>query len=284
MIFEPQLAKMGSLVDRAEPLRVPAGCVAERKWDGMRAIFEVADGQTKIFSRTGGDLREAFPELTRLHEVIPSGTILDGEIVVLDADGVESLEALQPRIHAQGQKAIDRSRSNPATIRFFDVLSVRGIDVRSLSLRKRQAHLFELVGPDFVVAESVRNGEFIPAHWEGVVIKREDSPYSSGKRNADWLKVKFVNRATLRAVSLTPGTGARSSSFGAIVVEDANGVPRGQVGSGFKQADLDLIMAADAAGIRLLIEVEYRFIGKNGLLVNTAFKGVRDDKEVADVL
>lgn len=289
MRFEAQLAKQKALITSNDPLSVPEGFVAERKLDGMRCLVEIEADGTRLFSRTGGDLREAFPELCRLHEVLPAGTVLDGEIVIFDADGRDNLEALQPRIHAQGQKALDRSMSNPATIRFFDVLAIQGIDVRSKPLSWRKDRLFGIVGPGFIIADEVRDGETIPADWEGVIVKRLASPYASGKRNNDWAKIKFVNRATLRVTTITAGTGARASTFGALVVEDANGVPRGQVGSGFKADDLDFVMAwnervIDGSDEELIVEVEYRFIGKNGLLVNTAFKGFREAGKEVDAL
>jgi bifunctional non-homologous end joining protein LigD len=208
--------------------------------------------------------------------------ILDGEIVVLDGDGVEQLELLQMRA---GDKNARMMNELPVTVKFFDILELEGEDLRSLTLWRRRRYLEETVGQDFVVeildATDVAD---IPAHWEGTVSKLSNSIYESGKRRSTWLKYKFVQRATLRATALTAGKGGRANSFGAVVVSDANGVRRGQVGSGFTQADIDALMAAQATGNWPLIEVEYRFLSKTGLMVNTAFKGIRTDKKEADDL
>ncbi len=125
--------------------------------------------------------------------------------------------------------------------------------------------------------------EDIPKFWEGTISKLKNSRYESGKRRASWQKYKFKQSATLRVIGLTPGIGARASTFGSAIVADQNGVTRGQVGSGFTDDDIQLLMDAQVTGDWPLIEVEYRFLsGKNGLLVNTAYKGIRKDKTEAD--
>jgi ATP-dependent DNA ligase len=250
----------------------------------MRALFEISAEETLIFSRTGQDLRLQFPELCRLHEVLPP-CVLDGEIVALtpgDADR-EDLELLQMRL---GDKKARRMAEIPVSVRFFDVLEISGIDVRSLPLFKRRERLEDLVGPDFLV--ELHDSELpVPAHWEGTIAKDPLVAYLSGKRSVTWTKFKFVERATLRVTGLTAGKNARAASFGAAVVEDANGVCRGQVGSGFNAESIAEMMEFSAAieqGSGPLIEVEYRFLSKTGLMVNTSFKGFRPDKSEADSL
>ncbi|HMD11400.1 MAG TPA: DNA ligase, partial [Marmoricola sp.] len=78
---------------------VPTGTewVHEVKWDGIRALVDVADG-VRVWSRSGRDLSLAFPELAELGE-IADDLLLDGEIVALGDGGVPSLGGLADRIH-----------------------------------------------------------------------------------------------------------------------------------------------------------------------------------------
>lgn len=255
----------------------------ERKWDGMRAIFEISEDETRIFSRTGQDLRPQFPELQELHTVL-SPAILDGEIVSV-MDGSEDLERLQLRI-SQKNPTSELMEKVPITVKFFDILEKDGEDVRSQTFLNRKFLLIDAVGPHFVVEtlpHDIQEHQ-IPREWEGVVSKRASSIYESGRRRSSWLKYKFVQSATLRVTGLTPGKGARASSFGAIVVEDGNGIHRGQVGSGFSPESINQILKLVEVHGSFLIEVEYRFLSKSGLMVNTAYKGVRFDKSEADSL
>lgn len=259
--------------------------VVERKWDGMRALFQLSEDETLIFSRTGQDLRLQYPELADLHERVGVPCVLDGEIVCMVEDDKEDLELLQNRI-SQKNPSSSLLADAPATVKFFDLLEgPTGINATPLRLWERRELLSSVLeGTEFDTPQLLPTGEEIPSHWEGTVSKNLDSVYMCGKRRATWLKYKFVQRATLQATSLTPGKGARASYFGAVVVADAHGVIRGQVGSGFTQSDIDALMKMDADENLPLIEVEYRFLSKSGLMVNTAFKGIRTDKMEADVL
>src|SRR5690348_5405923 len=123
MKYQPQLAKDSKI------LQCGTGWIVERKWDGMRAIFELSESGTRIFSRTGQDLCPQFPELLDLHERIGIDCILDGEIVTLgqrleqdvlvpgDPD-TEDLEVLQLRL---GDKKARRRVEVPVEVRFFDI-------------------------------------------------------------------------------------------------------------------------------------------------------------------
>lgn len=276
MRYHPQLAKDSKVFQSG------SGWIVERKWDGMRALFQLSENETHIFSRTGQDLRPQFPELLDLHERVGVPCVLDGEIVAMGKDDVEDLELLQLRLN---DKLARRQDEVPVQVQIFDVLEVQGTSIIHCPLWQRRNLLLDILeGSGLDMPIVLPPGQEIPSHWEGVVSKRDDSTYQCGKRRSTWLKWKFTHRATLIATGLTPGKGARSSSFGAVTVSDANGVPRGQVGSGFNESSLREIMDRMAAGELVLIEVEYRFLSKTGLMVNTAFKGVRHDKVVADAL
>lgn len=277
MKYQPQLAKASSK-GAALP---PGNWILERKWDGVRAIFEISETETLIFSRTGQDMRPQFPELLDLHERLRP-CILDGEIVAIGEDGVENLELLQMRL---GDKQARRQSEVPVQVVFFDVLEQGGYDTRDFPLAYRRGVMERLLeGSGWELPETIEIGDEVPSHWEGFIAKLTTSKYESGKRRASWTKWKFVERATLWAAGLTPGKGARSGAFGAVLVEDANGIFRGQVGSGFTQEVLEEVMHLSQSGEKFLVEVEYRFLSKTGLMVNTAFKGIRRDKSEADAL
>lgn len=255
--------------------------VIERKWDGMRACFELSSTGTKMFSFTGQDLLPQFPELHDLHLRVGGDCVLDGEILAFrPGTDQDDLELLQMRL---GDKLARRRDEIPVSVRFFDILECQGADTRQMTLGHRLALLDNvLTGTEFSMPELLEGGEEIPSHWEGIVAKRLSSTYTSGGRPGDWVKWKFTLRTTLWCYGLTPGKGARASSFGALLVEDQDGVKRGQVGSGFTPSAIQSVMECDARHERFLIEVEYRFLSKTGLMVNTAFKGFRDDKVQAD--
>jgi bifunctional non-homologous end joining protein LigD len=152
---------------------------------------------------------------------------------------------------------------------------------------------------------------------EGVMLKRVDSTYSPGKRTGAWLKVKNVSRQELVIGGWTPGEGRRKAHLGALLVgyfEEDSGKPgdskrllryAGKVGTGFKAADLTAIAARLAplarktspfgAGPkppkgarfvepRLVAEVEFRELTKEGILRHSAYKGMREDKAADEVV
>ena len=153
---------------------------------------------------------------------------------------------------------------------------------------------------------------------EGVMLKRVDSTYSPGKRNGTWLKVKNVSRQEMVIGGWTPGEGRRKEHLGALLVgyfeEEDGGKPgesqrllryAGKVGTGFKAADLTAIAAqlaplgrktspfaagpnppkgAQFVEPRLVAEVEFREMTKEGILRHPAFKGMREDKAADEVV
>src|SRR5690625_7831610 len=70
----------------------------EMKWDGVRAITQVVDGGVRVMSRNGNDVSSTYPELAELAQLAPAGTIVDGEIVALNAAGAPDFGVLQRRM------------------------------------------------------------------------------------------------------------------------------------------------------------------------------------------
>lgn len=162
----------------------------EPKWDGFRAVVHV-NGRVTVWSRRGSDLTDRFPEVAGLAAAVPSDTVLDGELVVLDAAGRPDFEAIRRR------GLLGRVEA-PATFVAFDVLRVGGRDLLAQRFRARRAALegLSLNGHGCVTTPS-RQGDG-PALFdatreqglEGVVAKRLDSPYRPGVRTKLWVKCK----------------------------------------------------------------------------------------------
>ena len=176
---------------------VPSGTewVHEVKWDGIRALVEVANGAVRVWSRSGRDLSIAFPELAELAEVA-GDLLLDGEIVALGDGGVPSLGGLADRIHiTDARKAQRLARARPVTLLAFDVLRYDGRDLDRLPWSQRRAVLEE-IGLDDVswqVPATYDDGQSLLAAaeaqgLEGIVSKRVTGRYQWGARSRDWLK------------------------------------------------------------------------------------------------
>jgi len=173
----------------------------EIKWDGVRCIALVEPGQLRLQNRRFSEMREQYPELAGLSE-LPAGTVVDGEIIVLDS-GRSSFQKLAQRIHLNDPARIAMaSRRLPTTFVVFDLLYSAGVSVMDQSLRERRVLLTALIGElkdphvvaaDFVEGQGLAYFEAAKqAGLEGIMAKRLDSPYLPGKRTSHWTKIKVA--------------------------------------------------------------------------------------------
>ena len=182
----------------------------EVKWDGVRCLTFVEGGRVRLQSRQLMEISAQFPELDALR-ALPEGTVLDGELVVLEG-GQPALVKVQQRVHLQDQHRIRfLSQKSPAVYIVFDLLYVRGRSIMSDSLANRRAMLCEMIGP--LLLPGVHVTESVPAvgravfvaamrtGLEGVMAKRADGQYLSGKRSRAWLKIKPGPPDSVRATS-----------------------------------------------------------------------------------
>ena len=213
---------------------------AEWKWDGIRCQLLNSEQGGMIWTRGDESAGESFPELLDLCPHLPSGTILDGEILAWGAEGLRSFSRLQKRL---GRKAPGPSLLKKEPVRFmaYDLLRLGGEDLRALPFAKRRKKLEELIRalPDgFPVELSLR---VVGKSWEdltrmreesrdrgveGLMLKRLDSVYSSGRVKGDWYKWKvdpFV--ADMVVVGAQMGHGKRSNLYSdyTLAVLDAHG-------------------------------------------------------------
>jgi bifunctional non-homologous end joining protein LigD len=168
----------------ARPGPLPHGDYAyEVKWDGFRAIVSTEAG-LEVRSRRGWSMAEQLPELRRL----PTGLVLDGELVAFGEDG-------KPSFPLVGLRVLHRRATIPVTLLIFDLLRVDGADAMCLPYAERRGLLEELDlrGPAWRTPEAFDDGEALLAvtsayGLEGIVAKRRRDPYRPGERG--WVKVK----------------------------------------------------------------------------------------------
>jgi len=137
----PMLAK------RVGELPTSGSWIFEPKWDGFRALVFRDGDELFIQSRDEKSLNRYFPELIEpLQKQLPSRVVLDGEIVIATPHGLD-FDALQLRIHPAASRVKLLSKQTPASIVFFDLLSLGNDDLRSMPFERRRAKLESLLNP-----------------------------------------------------------------------------------------------------------------------------------------
>ena len=196
--IEPMLAKI------ADALPTEAGFLFEPKWDGFRTIVFRAGDKTLLQSRDLKPLNRYFPELEKaLHDALPQGCVLDGEIVVASPRGLD-FDALQQRIHPAASRIAKLAEETPASFVAFDLLGAGGKSTMALPQAERRTRLERLLGsakPPLHLTPMTRDRaeaerwlqQFEGAGLDGVVAKLESAAYQPGKRAM--LKIKHVRTA-----------------------------------------------------------------------------------------
>jgi ATP-dependent DNA ligase len=171
----------------------------EVKWDGIRCLAFIERRGVRLHSRALLDITAQFPELACL-AALPVGTVLDGELVVL-RDGRPSLSQIARRVQLRHPGRIRfLGQAAPVLYLVFDLLYCQGTSVMATPLTTRRAQLESLVTPaglPQVMAPDrlSRYGcalfeQVVALGLEGLMAKRNDSPYRMGKRSRAWLKIK----------------------------------------------------------------------------------------------
>jgi bifunctional non-homologous end joining protein LigD len=299
---EPQKA---TLVDH-----VPSGSawIHEMKYDGYRCLLAIGGGKAKVYTRSGLDWSDKFPEIVAAASGMEVGSaLLDGEIVALDDKGNTGFSALQQAI-SEGGRGL--------TLFLFDAIEIDGEDLAPLPTIERKGRLASLLGdgiPPFILyAEHiVGQGEKLfdamcAAGQEGIISKRADSPYRGG-RTKSWLKIKCTYRQEFVILGWSEsdkkGRGFRALLLG--IHEDGKLRYAGKVGTGFSnrvQQDLlerfeklsaarpaAAVPRADARGAhwvkpQLVAEVAFAEFTSEGVVRHGSFLGLRSDKKAAEVI
>ena len=218
----------------------------EVKWDGIRAVTMVDRGGVRMLSRRGIDLTGNYPELAVL-ERLPPGTMVDGEIVVLN-EGRPDFEFVLRRDRRGGPGAADDD-ARPAAYLAFDLTYLGYEPTMELPLTERRARLAELVAAcatghvafsEGIVGAGVRfYREVCERAMEGVMAKRLDSRYLPGRRSDAWVKIKRRISYHCLVLGFIDKEGRDFQSL-AVATERAPGAGlhyAGRVGTGFDAAE-----------------------------------------------
>lgn len=285
----------------------------EIKFDGYRFLAFLKDGEVTLRTRNGHDWTTKFPSIANnLKPLKVDSAVLDGEIVVLNAQGHSDFQALQAMLKHKEQ----------ATPRYyvFDLPFCDGLDLRKVPLihrKKRLEHLLRASNLDPQIAYSdhvVGNGESIVAKacgmaLEGIISKAISSPYVS-RRDPTWLKSKCGQRQEFVIVGFSDPQGSRAG-FGSLLLgyhnKDNKLVYAGRVGTGFdRELLIDLYRklkrlerkdwALDepppaqerrhAHWVRPSLVAEIRFTEwtRDGVLRHPAFVSLRSDKPASQIV
>ena len=238
-------APMLATIAKKVPLRK---YLYEMKWDGIRAIIVVNEGELKIYSRNLNDLTEQFPELSEGKSFRSISGVFDGEIVCVDKDGKPDFKTVIHRMHRKGEKEIAHSaKKYPAYCYLFDALQLDGKLLTRDPLVRRRAWLEDSVKKhtNYRISEVLDDGSALfeatgKMGLEGIMAKDAMSTYQPGRRSDSWLKVKHKQTEVFTIVGYTRGQGDRSSVFGALHISEKGkpGVYRGKVGTGFTEAQM----------------------------------------------
>ncbi|MGH1551125.1 ATP-dependent DNA ligase [Leifsonia poae] len=313
----PMLATLGSAADISDEDE----WAFEMKWDGIRAVAEVRDGRLRLTTRNGNDVTVTYPDLAGLVDLAGDhDLVLDGEIVTLNAQGRPDFGLLQTRMGltrpADVQSALKRA---PAHYMVFDVLEVDGTKHTRDPYDERRSLLSEVLRPgrgDVVQVPPAFDGDLAHAvasskelGLEGVMAKRRDSTYATGRRSRSWIKIKHHLTQEVVIAGWTPGNGRRANTIGALLlgIPDGDGLQYvGKVGTGFSDRALDDLSAklgklerktrtmegvpsADARGAHwvrpdLVGEVEFAEWTGPGRLRQPSWRGLRPDKRPDQVV
>ena len=296
------------LADAAK--RVPIGdYYYELKWDGIRALIYLNEGQLKIYSRNGNDITEQFPELNVPEQAFRiNNAIFDSEIVCLDQEGKANFKKVIKRLMSKKNFEYESKRS-PAYCYLFDCLFLDGRSLMNDPQDRRRWWMIDStrVGEtNYRISQSEEDGRALfaaaKAHGiEGIVAKRIDARYTPGKRSDAWIKVKVKETKDCLIIGFTEGEGERERYFGSLQLAEPDGdelIYRGRVGTGFDDALLKLLtkqfvdlVSADKPvegevheekktvwlKPELVCEVEYSMITDNGTFRDPVFKKLIDN-------
>jgi bifunctional non-homologous end joining protein LigD len=298
--LKPELA---TLVDSA-----PEGQWSyEIKFDGYRIMARIDHDQVQLFTRNGHDWTHKLPQqAAALAALGLESAWLDGEMVVANEQGVPDFQALQ--------NAFEAGRSGNILYYLFDLPYLNGVDLREVPVEERRAALATVLGsheqpllrfseafdetPDALLNSACQ------MQMEGLIGKRLGSPYVS-RRSGDWIKLKCKHRQEFVIVGYTDPKGSRSA-FGALLLglhDRDSGELRyaGKVGTGFNESTLKSILTQlkplqvkkpavvnppsgfEVKGVhwlkpKLLAEVAFAEMTKDGSVRHAVFHGLRDDK------
>ncbi|GAA4106923.1 ATP-dependent DNA ligase [Aquimarina addita] len=201
----------------------------EHKWDGIRAQIIIREGELFVWSRGEELVTDKYPEFHQFIDILPNGTVLDGEILPFINGSIGTFNDLQTRI---GRKTVSKAllAKTPVILKAYDLLEWEGNDIRQQPFTERRQLLEKLFKKVSIPSLPLYLSDTLSfKHWddvanereraremrsEGLMIKRKDAPYQIGRKKGAWWKWK-VDPLTIDAVLTYAmrGHGRRSNLF-----------------------------------------------------------------------
>ena len=214
--------------------------VFEIKFDGYRTIAVINNKQVDLYSRNQLSFNEKFKPVRQELKKLRHSAVLDGEVVVEDNEGRSDFQLLQ-----------NYQRTGKGNIKYyvFDLLNLDGNDTRNLPLLERKELLKILIGKkfkDIIYSEHIINDGkaffqvAVKNNYEGIIAKASNSPYRTGARSREWLKLKNTREEEAVIAGITEPRGSRKY-FGSILLAQYRGNDLkyiGNCGTGFDESTL----------------------------------------------
>jgi bifunctional non-homologous end joining protein LigD len=278
------------------------GWLHEIKIDGYRAQVHIHHGRITVYSRSGYNWTDQFHQIAHAVKALSGhDLIIDGEATVFGNTGLPDFQALR--------RELAKRHSDRLVYLAFDLLYLDGYDLRGAPLIERKRALQDLLAKappkiHYVEHFEMDDGEAVYRHacklkLEGIVSKRRDSPYRSGRQET-WLKLKCIKSDTFPIVAFVEKLGARPRRIASLYVGRREGdrlIYAGKARSGYtmqvarevrerldplimKRSPLSVpVKKPKATWVKPVVqaEIEYGGITDDGLLREAVFKGLRDD-------
>ncbi len=187
----------------------------EQKLDGFRAIVFVDGAEVFIQSRGGKELARYFPELS----FAPGRYVLDGELVIRDADGNPEFDALQSRLHPAESRVRLLAEEIPAVYVAFDLLAEGDESLLETPFGERRSRLEKLAERTGVELSKLSRDTAQAEDWlrrtEGTMAKQLDAPYLPGKRKG---MAKVKRERTIDCVVLGWRPGKEEGTVGSLIL------------------------------------------------------------------
>lgn len=277
--------------------------IYELKWDGYRVLAHIWANGVLLQSRNGLSLNSKFPKLVKELEQIDHEVILDGEVVLLNEEGISLFGELQNYPNSDGE------------LRFyvFDMLYLNGHDMTELPLTDRKSLIPEVL-ENLKIAQYCDHIEgmgvalfkkAVESGMEGVIAKQKDSDYTPGLRTEKWLKIKAVEDMDALICGYTDSVNG-GAAFGSLILGiNENGSLKyiGNCGTGFSESYRKELLhkfsgyRTDKSPFKkkpslkgrkpnwlkpvLICEVTYTEKTKNGLLRHPVFKTLKNEDVIS---
>lgn len=262
--------------------------VMEPKLDGIRLLTIIDGSGVNLYTRSGKCQTGKLPALEAELSALPSGTVLDGEIVAFDSTSEKRVQDWGKAQSVMGS-SIERaaSLSDALTYVVFDLISLSDVDIRKLPFWKRRQALEKVlpVSDKIEIIDQIEPTEenydnLVLDGFEGAMVKRLDSSYASGARGQGWFKLKATDEVDAVVMGFQAGQDGFSGLIGAIIFGqyvDGELVERGKC-SGMKM-DLRQSMSSDPEDyVGTAISVAHMGVMESGKFRHPQFKRLRDDK------